>query len=77
MRLVLFSDPLGPLWPVIGILIEAIVLFLIIFIAEKRKKSKERGMKKKISLLLHQCTCSLCFLTYNVDHLLVSPIMHV
>ncbi|KAJ7388457.1 hypothetical protein OS493_037525 [Desmophyllum pertusum] len=36
-------DPLGALWPVIGILIEAIVLFLIIFIAEKRKKNKEKG----------------------------------
>lgn len=34
-------DPLGPLWPVIGIIIEAIVLFLIIFIAEKRKKKRE------------------------------------
>ncbi|XP_068692478.1 uncharacterized protein [Montipora foliosa] len=36
-------DPLGPLWPVIGILAEALVLFLIIYVAEKRKKSKENG----------------------------------
>ncbi|CAH3017712.1 unnamed protein product, partial [Porites evermanni] len=39
-------DPLGPLWPVIGIIIEAIVLFLIIFIAEKRKKKREGGEEK-------------------------------
>ncbi|CAH3017713.1 unnamed protein product [Porites evermanni] len=38
-------DPLGPLWPVIGIIVEAIVLFLIIFIAEKRSKNKKRGTK--------------------------------
>lgn len=38
-------DPLGPLWPVIGILAEALVLFLIIYIAEKRKKSKENADK--------------------------------
>lgn len=36
-------DPLGPLWPVIGILVEALLLFLIIFIAEKRKKNKEKA----------------------------------
>ena len=39
----LLPDPLGPLWPVIGILVEALLLFLIIFIAEKRKKDKEKG----------------------------------
>ena len=39
----LLLDPLGPLWPVIGILVEALLLFLIIFIAEKRKKNKEKG----------------------------------
>ena len=39
----LLLDPLGPLWPVIGILVEALLLFLIIFIAEKRKKDKEKG----------------------------------
>ena len=44
--LIFFSDPLGPLWPVIGIIIEAIVLFLIIFIAEKRKKKREGGKEK-------------------------------
>ncbi|CAH3175720.1 unnamed protein product, partial [Porites lobata] len=38
-------DPLGPLWPVIGIIVEAIVLFLIIFMAEKRGKKKKRGTK--------------------------------
>ena len=37
-------DQLGPLWPVIGIIVEALVLFLIIFIAEKRKKDKEKGL---------------------------------
>ncbi|XP_068741187.1 basigin-like isoform X1 [Montipora capricornis] len=39
-------DPLGPLWPVIGILAEALVLFLIIYIAEKRKKRKENGVEE-------------------------------
>lgn len=38
-------DRLGPLWPVIGIIVEALVLFLIIFIAEKRKKDKEKAEK--------------------------------
>ena len=38
------ADPLGALWPVIGILIEAIVLFLIIYIAKKLKTNKEKGV---------------------------------
>lgn len=41
-------DRLGPLWPVIGIIVEALVLFLIIFIAEKRKKDKEKGLWNSI-----------------------------
>ena len=45
LSLCLIPDPLGPLWPVIGIIVEAIVLFLIIFIAEKRGKNKKRGTK--------------------------------
>ncbi|KAL9986543.1 hypothetical protein ACROYT_G000710 [Oculina patagonica] len=39
-------DPLGALWPVIGILIEAIVLFLIIFLSEKFKKKKQKADKE-------------------------------
>ena len=45
LSLCLIPDPLGPLWPVMGIIVEAIVLFLIIFIAEKRGKKKKRGTK--------------------------------
>ena len=51
--LILFSDRLGPLWPVIGILIEALVLFLIIFFAERWKKKKESGMERLINIIVH------------------------
>lgn len=39
-------DPLGALWPAIGILIEAIVLFAIIFFAGRREKKKEKHFKR-------------------------------
>lgn len=39
-------DPLGALWPAIGILIEAIVLFAIIFFAGRRGKKKEKHFKR-------------------------------
>lgn len=40
------KDPLGALWPAVGILVEAVLLFVIIFFAGRREKNKEKRFKR-------------------------------
>ena len=40
------ADPLGALWPAVGILVEAVLLFVIIFFAGRREKNKEKRFKR-------------------------------
>ena len=42
-----FLDPLGALWPTIGILIEAVLLFLIIALYSCCKKSRNQSSTDK------------------------------
>lgn len=50
---------MGSLWPFIGIVVEALVLFLIILIAEKRKKDKEKGLTVEWILVIVSQTMEL------------------
>ena len=43
-------DPLGALWPAIGIVVEAVILFLIIYGTEWWKKRSDAGQEIQISL---------------------------
>lgn len=40
------KDPLGALWPAVGILVEAVLLFVIIFFAGRKEKNKEKRFKR-------------------------------
>jgi hypothetical protein len=58
---VIFSDPLAPLWPFLGILAEAIVVFLIILASEcyKKRNQNETGKTKTFSANIIQYFCVL------------------
>ena len=44
-------DPLGPVWPTLGIVIEALVLFVLLFVTEwwnKKPVSEQSGNRKSL-----------------------------